>query len=291
MKRLTDIGTIRRTLIKYDFNFSKGLGQNFLINPSVCPKMARMCGIEENTAVLEIGPGIGVLTCELAKKAKKVVAIEIDNRLIPVLNETLSDFDNVKIINDNIMKINLKNLFDSEFASMDVVVCANLPYYITSPVLMRLLETKLTLNSITVMVQKEVAQRICAGAGQKNSSSISVAINYYAKPELLFCVKRGSFMPIPKVDSAVIRLIIRKTPVCKVLSEELFFKIIKSAFLQRRKTLINSLNHNLKLSKDILINAFENLNILLSSRAENLSIEQFASLSNFLYEHFKQINV
>ncbi len=288
MKRLTDIGTIKQILIKYGFNFSKAFGQNFLINPNVCPKMAEMCGIEENTAVLEIGPGIGVLTCELAKKATKVVAIEIDKRLIPVLSETLSDFENVKIINDDIMKINLKSLFDSEFLGMDVVVCANLPYYITSPVLMRLLETKLNLNSITVMVQKEVAQRICAGAGQKNSSSISVAINYYAKPELLFFVKRGSFMPTPKVDSAVIRLIVRKTPVCEVLNEELFFKIVKSAFLQRRKTLINSLNHNLNLSKDILIKALKILNISSSSRAENLSIEQFAKLSNFLYKHFNQ---
>ena len=288
MKRLTDIGTIKQILIKYGFNFSKAFGQNFLINPNVCPKMAEMCGIEENTAVLEIGPGIGVLTCELAKKATKVVAIEIDKRLIPVLNETLSDFENVKIINDDIMKIDLKSLFDSEFLGMNVVVCANLPYYITSPVLMRLLEAKLNLSSITVMVQKEVAQRICAGAGQKNSSSISVAINYYAKPELLFCVKKGSFMPAPKVESAVIRLTIRKTPVCEVLNEELFFKIIRSAFLQRRKTLINSLNHNLNFSKDVLMHALKNLNISPSSRAENLSIEQFARLSNFLYKHFNQ---
>ena len=284
MDKLSDIGTIKRILTKHGFNFSKALGQNFLINPSVCPKMAQQCGIDKNTGVLEIGPGIGVLTCELAKRAKKVVAIELDKRLLPVLNETLSEFDNVKIINNDVMKMDLKSLINEEFFCMNVVVCANLPYYITSPILMKLLEERLNLSSITVMVQKEVAQRICAGAGNRNSGSISLAVNYYAEPEILFFVKSGSFMPAPKVDSAVLRLNIRKNPVCEVCDEKLLFKIIKISFLQRRKTVVNALSNNLNLSKKTLLSVFDELKIEAKSRAENLTLEQFAKLTNFLFE-------
>lgn len=285
MYRLSDIGTIKQLLSQHGFNFSKALGQNFLINPSVCPKMAEQSGLDENTGVLEIGPGIGVLTCELAKRAKKVVAVELDKRLLPVLAETLAEFDNVKIVNADIMKIDLGRLLDEDFQGLNVVVCANLPYYITSPILMRLLEEKLNLTSITVMVQKEVAQRICAGVGNRDASSISLAVNYYSKPEILFTVKSGSFMPAPKVDSAVIKLNIRGTPACAVLDEKIFFKIIKTAFLQRRKTVINALNNNLNLPKDVLMNIFENLDISLTSRAENLNLEQFAGLSNELVKN------
>lgn len=284
MDKLSDIGTIKRILTKHGFNFSKALGQNFLINPSVCPKMAQQCGIDENTGVLEIGPGIGVLTCELAQRAKKVVAIELDKRLLPVLNETLSEFDNVKIINNDVMKMDLKSLLTEEFFGMNVVVCANLPYYITSPILMKLLEERLNLSAITVMVQKEVAQRICAGAGNRNSGSISLAVNYYAEPEILFFVKSGSFMPAPKVDSAVIRLNIRKNPACEVCDEKLLFKIIKISFLQRRKTVVNALSNNLNLSKETLLSVFDELKIEAKSRAENLTLEQFAKLTNFLFE-------
>ena len=285
MYRLSDIGTIKQLLSQHGFNFSKALGQNFLINPSVCPKMAEQSGVDENTGVLEIGPGIGVLTCELAKLAKKVVAVELDKRLLPVLAETLAEFDNVKIVNADIMKIDLGRLLDEEFQGLNVAVCANLPYYITSPILMRLLEEQLNLTSITVMVQKEVAQRICAGGGNRAASSISLAVNYYSKPEILFTVKSGSFMPSPKVDSAVIKLNIRETPACAVLDEKIFFKIIKTAFLQRRKTVINALNNNLNLPKDVLMNIFENLDISLTSRAENLNLEQFAGLSNELVKN------
>lgn len=283
MDKLSDIGTIKRILTKHGFNFSKTLGQNFLINPSVCPKMAQQCGIDKNTGVLEIGPGIGVLTCELAKRAKKVVAIELDKRLLPVLNETLAEFDNVKIINNDVMKMDLKSLLTEEFFGMDVVVCANLPYYITSPILMKLLEERLNLSAITVMVQKEVAQRICVGAGNRNSGSISLAVNYYAEPEILFFVKSGSFMPAPKVDSAVLRLNIRKNPVCEVCDEKLLFKIIKISFLQRRKTVVNALSNNLNLSKETLLSVFDELKIEAKSRAENLTLEQFAKLTNFLF--------
>lgn len=282
MDKLSDIGTIKRILTKHGFNFSKALGQNFLVNPSVCPKMAQQCGINENTGVLEIGPGIGVLTCELAQRAKKVVAIELDKRLLPVLNETLFEFDNVKIINNDIMQMDLKSLLTEEFFGMNVVICANLPYYITSPILMKLLEEKLNLSAITVMVQKEVAQRICAGAGNRNSGSISLAVNYYAEPEILFFVKSGSFMPAPKVDSAVIRLNIRKNPACEVCDEKLLFRIIKVSFLQRRKTVINALSNNLNLSKETLFSVFDELEIEAKSRAENLTLEQFAKLTNFL---------
>lgn len=283
MDKLSDIGTIKRILTKHGFNFSKALGQNFLINPSVCPKMAQQCGIDKNTGVLEIGPGIGVLTCELAKRAKKVVAVELDKRLLPVLNETLSEFDNVKIINNDVMKMDLKSLLTEEFFGMNVVVCANLPYYITSPILMKLLEERLNLSAITVMVQKEVAQRICAVAGNRNSGSISLAVNYYAEPEILFFVKSGSFMPAPKVDSAVLRLNIRKNPVCEVCDEKLLFRIIKISFLQRRKTVVNALSNNLNLSKETLLSVFDELKIEAKSRAENLTLEQFAKLTNFLF--------
>ena len=284
MDKLSDLGTIKRILTKHGFNFSKALGQNFLINPSVCPKMAQQCGIDKNTGVLEIGPGIGVLTCELAQRAKKVVAIELDKRLLPVLNETLSEFDNVKIINNDVMKMDLKSLLTEEFFGMNVVVCANLPYYITTPILMKLLEERLNLSAITVMVQKEVAQRICAGAGNRNSGSISLAVNYYAEPEILFFVKSGSFMPVPKVDSAVLRLNIRKKTACDICDEKLLFKIIKISFLQRRKTVVNALSNNLNLSKKTLLSVFDELKIEAKSRAENLTLEQFAKLTNFLFE-------
>lgn len=282
MENLSNIGTLKKILKDHGFNFSKALGQNFLVNPSVCPKMVKQSEINETVGVLEIGPGMGTLTQELAKKAKKVIAIEVDKRLLPILNENLSEFDNLKVINYDILKINLKKLFAEEFLGMDVVVCANLPYYITSQILMKLLEEKLSLKSITVMVQKEVAQRICAGPANKNASSISLAVNYYAEPEILFEVKKGSFWPIPKVDSAVIKLNIRKKPACNVVDEKKFFKIIKSAFLQRRKTIVNSLSNNLNLSKDILLYVFNNLKIDPQNRAENLTLEQFSELTEAL---------
>ncbi len=280
MNRLSDIGIIKKILTRHGFSFSKAMGQNFLINPSVCPKMAEQCGIIENTGVIEIGPGIGVLTCELAKRAKKVVAIELDRRLLPILDETLAEFNNVKVINDDVMKIDLKKLIDEEFSGMNVVVCANLPYYVTSPILMKLLEERLKISAITVMVQKEVAQRLCAGAGNRNAGSISLAVNYYAEPEILFHVKSGSFMPAPKVDSAVVKLNIRETPACNVTDEKLFFKLVKAAFSQRRKTILNSLSNNFNISKESVLGLLNTAGISPSSRAEDLSIQNFADISN-----------
>jgi len=187
MQNLTDINVVRDVLSRHGFTFSKALGQNFLINPSVCPQMAECCGAD-GQGVLEIGPGIGVLTAELAKRAQKVVSLELDKRLLPVLAETLADFDNVTIVNDDVLKVDLRALLEEHFAGMEVCVCANLPYYITSPVIMRLLEERLPFCSITVMVQKEAADRLCAPVGSREAGAVTVAVQYYARAEKLFSV-------------------------------------------------------------------------------------------------------
>lgn len=280
MEKLSNISNIKSILSRHGFTFSKSLGQNFLINPSVCPRMAAECGAGAGVGVIEIGPGIGVLTCELARLADKVVSVELDKRLIPVLDETLAEFDNVKIINDDALKVDFHKLIDDEFKGMSVCICANLPYYITSPVIMRLLELKLPIQAITVMVQKEAAQRICAEVGTRQSSALTVAVNYYAKAQLLFNVSSGSFMPAPKVDSAVIRLNINKTPPVYVTNEELLFKIIKAAFGQRRKTLSNSLSAGLNIDKTKLNTLLESSGIPSNYRAEQLTLQNFASLCN-----------
>lgn len=277
---LSNIGTIKDILGRHGFTFSKSLGQNFLINPSVCPKMAEQSGAKKGVGVIEVGPGIGVLTCQLAERADKVVAIELDKRLLPVLDETLAEYNNIKIINDDILKIDLKKLIETEFSGMEVVVCANLPYYITSPVIMKLLEDRLPINALTVMVQKEAAQRICAEVGSRQSGAVTVAVNYYAKPQILFGVSAGSFMPAPKVDSAVIRLDILKEPCVQVEDEELFFKVVKAAFSQRRKTLPNSLSAGLQISKLAVTNALNRANVPVNYRAEQLTMEQLAKISN-----------
>ena len=252
MEKLSDIATIRRLLARHAFQFSKAMGQNFLINPTVCPRMAEACGTDKGSGVLEIGPGIGVLTVELAQRAKKVVSIELDRRLLPVLAETLADFPNTKVLAGDIMTVDLIKLLGEEFSGMPVQVCANLPYYITSPVLMRLLELQLPVESVTVMVQKEAAQRICALPGTRQSGAISVAVRYYTEPELLFYVSHGSFFPSPKVDSAVIRLHVRKHPCVQVTDTAHFFAVVRAAFGQRRKTLCNAVAAGLHLPKDAL---------------------------------------
>lgn len=277
---LSNIGTIKDILGRHGFTFSKSLGQNFLINPSVCPKMAEQSGAKKGVGVIEVGPGIGVLTCQLAERADRVVAIELDKRLLPVLDETLAEYDNIKIINDDILKIDLKKLIETELSGMEVVVCANLPYYITSPVIMKLLEDRLPINALTVMVQKEAAQRICAEVGSRQSGAVTVAVNYYAKPQILFGVSAGSFMPAPKVDSAVIRLDILKEPCVQVEDEKLFFKVVKAAFSQRRKTLPNSLSAGLQISKLTVTNALNRANVPVNYRAEQLTMEQLAKISN-----------
>ena len=280
MNRLSDIGTIKELLSKHGFTFSKSLGQNFLINPSVCPRMAELSGAG-GAGVIEIGPGIGVLTNELCKISEKVIAVELDKRLLPVLDETLSEYDNVKIINADVMELDLNKLIAEEFSGMDVVVCANLPYYITSPIIMKLLEDKLPLKAITVMVQKEAAQRICADVGSRMSGAVTVSVNYYAKPQMLFSVSAGSFMPAPKVDSAVIRLDVLSEPPVKT-DEKKFFEVVRAAFSQRRKVISNSLSSGLSISKDRTLEVLEAANVPSNARAEKLSLENFADIAKKL---------
>lgn len=284
MERLSDIGEIKRILSKHGFTFSKAMGQNFLVNPSVCPRMAQLSGADENTGVIEIGPGIGVLTNELCKIARKVVSIELDTRLMPVLEETLAEHENFKVINADVMKVDLHKLIEEEFADMEVVVCANLPYYITSPIIMKLLEDKLPIKALTVMVQKEAADRLCAEVGSRESGAVTVAVNYYSEAEKLFGVSRGSFMPAPNVDSAVIKLNVAKNPRVDVKDEKLFFRMVKSAFGQRRKTISNSVTSGLSLSKDAFKIACENAGISPTARAEALTLEELARLANAIYD-------
>ena len=281
MRGLSDIGTIKDILHRHGFTFSKALGQNFLINPSVCPRMAELSGAGEGVGVIEIGPGIGVLTNELCQLADKVVAVELDKRLIPVLGETLAEDDNVKVINADVLELDLNKLIEDEFSGMEVVICANLPYYITSPVIMKLLEDKLPITAITVMVQKEAAQRICAPVGSRESGAVTVSVNYYAEPSLQFHVSAGSFMPAPKVDSAVIRLDVRKEPPV-ITDEEKFFKVVKAAFSQRRKVISNSLSSGLKMSKDEINEVLAAANVPSNVRAEKLSLDDFAAIAGNL---------
>lgn len=274
MNNLSDISVIKSVLSRHGFTFSKALGQNFIINPGVCPRIAEEGGAGEGVGVLEVGAGIGVLTAELAKRASKVVCVELDTRLLPVLDETLGEFDNVKIINDDILKVDLHRILEDEFGNMPVVVCANLPYYITSPVIMRLLESRLRIDSVTVMVQKEAAVRLCADVGSRDSGAVTVAVNYYAEAQKLFDVSRGSFMPSPNVDSAVIRLDILKNPPIEVSDEKFFFSMVKAAFSQRRKTASNGISAGMGISKPTVIEAIEAADLSPTVRAEALTMEQ-----------------
>ncbi len=282
MNRLSDIGTIKDILSRHGFTFSKSLGQNFLINPSVCPRMAELSGAGQGVGVIEVGPGIGVLTNELCTLADKVVAIELDKRLLPVLDETLGEYDNLKVINADILEIDLHKLIEEEFSGMEVVVCANLPYYITSPVIMKLLEDKLPISAITVMVQKEAAQRICAEVGSRQSGAVTVSVNYYAKPKMLFSVSAGSFMPAPKVDSAVIRLEILKEPPVKVSNEKKLFSVVKAAFSQRRKVILNSLSSGLSIEKERTAKILDEAGVPATARAEKLTLQDFAAIAENL---------
>lgn len=279
---LSDPGHIKEVLARHGFHFSKALGQNFLINPGVCPRMAAECGAQGCKGVIEVGPGIGVLTWELSQVAQKVCAIELDSRLFPVLEETLAGRDNVKIIPGDVMKLDLHQLIQQEFGGGPVCVCANLPYYITSPVILRLLEEGLPITSITVMVQKEAAQRLCAAPGERECGAVSVAVHYRSQPKLLFQVGRGSFLPPPKVDSAVLRLDLRQEPPVSVADEDWFFRVSRAAFAQRRKTAANSLSATLGLPKPQVEQALAAAGAPENVRAERLTLEQLAALANAL---------
>lgn len=283
MANLSDPSNIKEVLSRHGFHFSKSLGQNFLINPSVCPRMASSSGADETAGVIEVGPGMGVLTWELSQVAKKVVAIELDRRLFPVLEETLGDCDNVEIVEGDILKMDLARLIEEKFNGEEVCVCANLPYYITSPVIMTLLESGLPIRTVTVMVQKEAARRICAQPGARECGAVSASVQFHCEPEILFEVSRGSFMPPPNVDSSVIRLNLRKRPPVEVAQKKGMFALVKAAFSQRRKTAANSISAMLDFSKLQVEQALKEAEIPENIRAERITLEQWAALANILY--------
>ena len=282
MNDLTNISVIKDILNRYGFSFSKSLGQNFLINPSVCPRIAEMGNASKGRGILEIGAGIGVLTHELAKRADKVAVIEIDSRLIPILNETLAEHDNITVINEDVMKADLHKIIAENFSGLKVSVCANLPYYITSPVIMTLLESRLPIESVTVMVQKEAGKRICAEMGTRDAGAVTAAVRYYSEPKMLFDVSRGSFMPSPNVDSCVIRLDILKEPSVSPADEKFFFRTVRGAFSQRRKNLANSLSSSLGIPKQQVTDAIKNIGLSENIRPEQLSLRDFSVISDAL---------
>jgi 16S rRNA (adenine1518-N6/adenine1519-N6)-dimethyltransferase len=289
-----DIATPIRTraiLEKYGFSFKKSLGQNFLIDTNILKRIVDHAGLTENSGAIEIGPGIGALTEQLAKNCQKVVAFEIDQRLLPILKETLSPYSNVSVIHQDILQADVKTVMDQEFQGIDdVMVVANLPYYVTTPIIMKLLEDQLPIRGIVCMLQKEVADRISARPGTKEYGSLSIAVQYYTKAETVMIVPKTVFVPQPNVDSAVIRLTRRKTPIVEVKDESFFFHVTRSSFAQRRKTLLNNLQSQLpngKEKKEIILSVLEEVQIEPSRRGETLSIEEFAKLSDALYDHFK----
>lgn len=281
---LCDYNTVKKILSAHGFNFSKALGQNFIIDDTVCPAMADMLNVDESTGVIEVGPGVGVLTKELCKRAGKVVSIELDERLYPVLEKTLADYDNFELVKGDVMKLDLHGIIAQKLSGFkEVKVCANLPYYITSPVIMTLLEGKLAITEIEVMVQQEAAERLCAELGTREAGAVTFAVNYYGKAEILFNVGRECFMPSPKVDSSVIRIAVREKPEFDVKNEKQLFTLVKCAFAQRRKTLVNSLANSLGKSKADITNALSQLGIEPNVRAENLSMEDYVNLADLLF--------
>ncbi|HIX64339.1 MAG TPA: 16S rRNA (adenine(1518)-N(6)/adenine(1519)-N(6))-dimethyltransferase RsmA [Candidatus Mediterraneibacter colneyensis] len=273
-------------LQKYNFVFQKKFGQNFLIDTHVLDKIIRAAGIEENDCVLEIGPGIGTMTQYLACAARRVVAVEIDRALIPILEDTLGGYDNVRVINDDVLKVDIAALAEDENGGQPLKVVANLPYYITTPIIMGLFENHVPVKSITVMVQKEVADRMQAGPGRKDYGALSLAVQYYARPYVVANVPPNCFMPRPKVGSAVIRLDRYEEPPVKVRDEKLMFRIIRASFNQRRKTLANGLKNSQELdfTKEEIENAIACLGREPGVRGETLTLEEFAKLSDILSE-------
>ncbi len=280
---LCDINTVERLLKKHGCKFSKALGQNFIVDGTVCPRMAEELCADESTGVLEIGAGIGVLTKELCKTAKKVVSIELDKRLYPLLSETLGDYDNFELVEGDVMKLDLNALIKEKFSGCEKIkVCANLPYYITSPIIMLLLEEKLPIDEIEVMVQKEAAQRLCTEMGTRQAGAVTAAVNYYGSAEQLFEVSRSAFLPSPKVDSEVIKITLYGKPKYNVESEKKFFRLVRAAFAQRRKTLVNSLSSTLNISKQSLSIALYELGLDENIRAEKLTMNDFVKLYEYL---------
>lgn len=288
-----DIATPIRTkeiLEKYGFSFKKSLGQNFLIDPNILRNIVSHAHLTENSGAIEVGPGIGALTEHLAREAKKVVSFEIDQRLLPVLEDTLSPYDNVKIVHSDILKADVEKVIAEEMPGIeDIMVVANLPYYVTTPILMKLLNDRLPIRGFVVMMQKEVADRITAKPGTKAYGSLSIAIQYYVTAEIAMVVPKTVFMPQPNVDSAVIRLIKHDTPPVQVVDEDFLFEVTRLSFAQRRKTIFNNLQNGLmngKQNKELIVQALEEAGIDPTRRGETLSIQEFGKLADCLYPHF-----
>ncbi len=280
-KRLYSPKYVKEILNRYGFQFSKSLGQNFLIDGNIVRKISGAGDITKEDYVLEIGPGIGTLTEELALNAKKVVAVELDEALLPILDETLKDYDNIEIIHGDILKVDIPKLIEEKLGGGPIKVVANLPYYVTTPIIGKLIEEDLNIHSIIVMIQKEVADRIVAPPNNKQYGSLSVFVNFYTNPEIMVRVPKTVFMPQPKVDSAVIKLTLKEE--LPEVDKKVFFKVVKSAFGKRRKTILNSLSSNgLGLDKETIREVLESLEIPIESRAENLNIEDFIKISKTL---------
>ncbi|MEK4626709.1 MAG: 16S rRNA (adenine(1518)-N(6)/adenine(1519)-N(6))-dimethyltransferase RsmA [Solibacillus sp.] len=288
-----DIATPIRTkeiLEKYGFSFKKSLGQNFLIDPNILRNIVSHANLTENSGAIEVGPGIGALTEHLAREAKKVVSFEIDQRLLPVLEDTLSPYPNVKIVHSDILKADVEQVIQEEMPGIeDIMVVANLPYYVTTPILMKLLNDRLPIRGFVVMMQKEVADRITAKPGTKAYGSLSIAIQYYMTADIAMVVPKTVFMPQPNVDSAVIRLIKHDTPPVQVIDEDFLFAVARASFAQRRKTILNNLQNGLvngKKNKDLIVKALEEAGIEPTRRGETLSIQEFGKLADCLHPNF-----
>lgn len=285
-----DLGNPQNTievLQKYKFNFQKKFGQNFLIDTHVLDKIIYSAEITKEDMVLEIGPGIGTMTQYLAEAAGKVIAVEIDKNLIPILADTLHEYENVQIINEDVLKLDIAKIVEEQNGGKPIKVVANLPYYITTPIIMGLFESHVPIDSITIMVQKEVADRMQVGPGTKDYGALSLAVQYYAKPEIVANVPPNCFMPRPKVGSAVIRLTRHEQCPVEVEDEKFMFRVIRASFNQRRKTLANGLNNapDIQVSKEDIAKALEELGVGASIRGETLTLEQFARLSNILKKY------
>lgn len=287
--KLYNPSELKKVIEMHGFSFSKSLGQNFLIDEGVLSEIVHGSGVDQNSGALEIGPGAGVLTRELAKVAGKVVAVEIDKSLIPLLDYTLKEFDNVSVVNEDVLKVDLKKLIADEFGDMPVHVVANLPYYITTPIIMKFLEEEIPVKSLTVMVQKEVADRMAASPGGKDYGALSAAVQFYTVPKIVTKAEPHCFMPQPKVASVVIRLEVTDAPTVDVKDKKLMFDIIKSAFGQRRKTLLNALSKSpyINIGKDSVKEALGEMGLDENIRGEKLSLLQFARLADILLEKGK----
>lgn len=284
MPELTDLSYVRALCEKYDFALSKGFGQNFIVNPGLPPKIVDASGVDKRYGVLEIGPGIGALSHELCERAGKVVAVELDKTLLPILDETMARFDNFEVVSADILKTDIPALVREKFAGLTPIVCANLPYNITTPAITALIESK-CFESITVLVQKEVAERLCAAPGTSAYGAFSVFMQYYTEPELLFAVPRECFEPQPKVTSAVLRAVVRREPPVEVEDEKFFFRVVYAAFALRRKTLVNSLMtaFGSQLTKEQVTQAVTSCGLEANIRGERLGLSEFAVLAKAIH--------